>query len=698
MVSNQQKFNWNELAGLSVEEIEKKAREILARMTLDQKVHQMSGDGPFVRGSIDMLKRYNKEPYVAGEDKDLGIKGIHFADGPRGVVMGKSTCFPVSMARGASFDPELEERIGDVIGIEGRSQGANFFGGVCINLLRHPAWGRAQETYGEDPFLLGIMGSALVRGTQKHVMACAKHFAANSMENARFKVDINIDERTLREVYLPHFRKCVEAGVASLMSAYNKVNGEHCGHNSHLLRDILKKDWNFKGFVISDFTLGVRDARAGVNGGLDIEMPFGWKMKPGKLVKLVKKGEISEKHIDEAVIRILRQKLLFNLDRDPDLYNQAKVACKEHVQLALEAARKSTVLLKNDNQLLPLDRQDLKKIAVIGKLADKENTGDMGSSKVYPPHVITPFQGIKNAAGENVEVISDDGRKIDRAKKLARDADVVIIVAGYTHEEEGEYIPTPGFTKGGDRDSLALTPHDEKLISALSDDNPDCTVILEGGSAIMTETWNEKVPAILMAWYPGMEGGTALGEIIFGDTNPSGKLPVVFPENQDQLPFFDKDTKKIDYGYYHGYRLMDKQDNRAAFAFGYGLSYTTYSYANPSVDKEEIVNNGAVTISIDVTNTGNRAGEEIVQLYIGYRNSAVDRPVKDLKGFQRVALNPGETKTVNMLLSATDLAYYDVTTKGWKIEPIDYIVHVGSSSRKEDLLTTTFKVRSSTPG
>ncbi|MFX0133063.1 MAG: glycoside hydrolase family 3 protein, partial [Candidatus Hodarchaeota archaeon] len=229
-------IDWSKFIGLNEDEIEKKAQEILSMMTLEEKAKQMSADDPLIRGMVRMAKRYNEKPIPAGECKRLGIPAIKFSDGPRGIVMGNSTCFPVSMARGASWDTDLEERIGNVIGIEARAQGANYFGGVCINLLRHPAWGRTQETYSEDMVLLGAMGTALVKGTQKHVMACAKHYAANSIENSRFKVNVTFDsERTLREIYLPHFKKCVDAGVASIMSAYNKVNGEYCGHNSYLL-------------------------------------------------------------------------------------------------------------------------------------------------------------------------------------------------------------------------------------------------------------------------------------------------------------------------------------------------------------------------------------------------------------------------------------------------------------------------------
>ena len=677
----ERKINWDELKGLSDEEIEKKANHILSIMTVEEKVWQMVGNMP-------AMPRYNYVPIPAGLDENLGIPGMNFSDGPRGVVMGNSTCFPVSMARGATWDLDLEERIGNAIGIEAKAQGANFFGGVCINLLRHPAWGRAQETFGEDTFHLGAFGVALTKGTQKHIMACAKHYACNSMENMRFQVDVNVDERTLREVYLWHFKKCVEAGVASIMNAYNKVNGKYCGHNPHLLHEILKGDWNFKGFVITDFVLGIYDGKKAVNAGVDIEMPIAKCMRPRRLLRFLEKGNISIEQIDEAVLRILRLKLRFAHKGDPEVYSKEKICCNEHIQLALEAAKKSIVLLKNDENILPLNRNTTKNIAVIGKLADTTNLGDHGSSRVYPPYVINPLEGIKKVAGGSIQMFYNDATNLEDVEKLARQSDVVIVVAGYTNEDEGEFI----VPEGGDRDSLRLHEEDEILISRIASANKKCIVIMEGGSSIIIEAWKDKVPAILMAWYPGMEGGTAMGEILFGEFNPCAKLPVVFPKSEDQLPCFDKHAESIEYGYYHGYKLMDKNGDKPAFPFGFGLSYTTYSYKNLRLNKENISIVDQIEISVDINNTGNMAGEEIAQLYIGYKNSSVYRPIKDLKGFGKVNLEPGETKTLTMQLKVADLAYYNVVSNDWVVEKIEYVVYIGPSSREKDLLKTTFQI------
>jgi len=336
-----------------------------------------------LRDLVRMSRRYNEIPYTAGAIPRLGISGIRFTDGPRGVVLGASTAFPVAMARGATFDPELEERIGDAIGVEARAQGANFFAGVCINLLRHPAWGRAQETYGEDTYLLGEMGAALVRGSQRHVMACVKHFACNSMENARFKVDVRIDEADLRDIYLPHFRRCVDAGVASVMSAYNKVNGSWCGHSRRLLTEILREEWKFTGIVISDFVFGVRGADA-VAAGMDLEMPS--RLRFRGLARALAKGTITQAQVDEAIRRSLRTQEAFESRGELDRYRLEAVAAAPHRALARQAAERSIVLLKNDppvgdaTPLLPLDRARAGRIAVIGRLASLPNTGDHGSS------------------------------------------------------------------------------------------------------------------------------------------------------------------------------------------------------------------------------------------------------------------------------------------------------------------------------
>ncbi len=685
--NNISNLNWEDFENLKGDEIEETAKQILSIMSLKEKARKMAGDQSMLH-AIGMLIHYNKNPISAGRIEQLNIPGIQFTDGPRGIVLNNSTCFPVSMARGATWDIDLEERIGNAIGIEAKAQGANFFGGICINLLRHPAWGRAQETYGEDPHLLGEMGSALLKGVQRHIMACAKHYACNSVENTRFKINVDIDERVLREVYLPHFKKCVNNGVASIMSAYNRVNGKYCGHNEHLLRQILKEDWNFQGFLVTDFVFGIRNGLKAIKAGVDIEMPFKWKMHPKKIVKWVNQGKISEELINESVLRILKQEIRFAKKDNPELYNLDKIASEEHTELALEAARKSIVLLKNVGNLLPLKKESIKKIAVVGKLADMENIGDKGSSRLYPPYVITPLQGIKKALGDSIEVVYNEGKSLTKTKEITKDADIVVIVVGFTWKQEGENMTFAG----GDRDTLSLSEDDENLILTLSESCDRCIVVLEGGSAIITERWRQNVPVIIMAWYPGIEGGTAIADIILGNINPSGKLPTVFPKSSEQLPFFDSSTLEIKYDYYHGYKLMDKRGFEPAFPFGYGLSYNTYEYKNLRINKSEIKKGEKIEISFDITNKGDLNGDEIVQLYIGYENSSVDRPKKELKGFTRVNLESQETKKVSLNLDSNDLAYYNTETKQWVVEQIKHIIYVGPSSRASDLLEASFQI------
>lgn len=674
------------LPPMTEQEIDKLAEEVLSEMSLEQKVHQMSCDN-YARYAPINPPRYNYIPYYAGEDAELNIPAVKFTDGPTGIVMGyHSTAFPVSIARGSSWDTELEERVGDVIGMEGRSGGANFFAGVCINLLRHPAWGRAQETYGEDTCLLGKMGAALTKGVQKHMMACVKHYAANSMENARFKVDVQMDERTLREIYLPHFKACVDAGAAAIMSAYNRVRGQWCGHNDYLLNQILNGDWGFKGLVMSDFIWGVRDTVEAANGGMCIEM-YATQYFGERLVEAVKDGKVEESRIDAAVKRILRQKIRFSFIGDKNMYSEDKMGSREHAALALEVSEKSTVLLRNDG-ILPLNRDIVKKITVIGKLAVEPNTGDLkGSSAVFPPYVVTPLQGIVNEVGDSVEVRYIDGRTPHQAQELSKNADAVVIVAGLTSLDEGEFI-TNGGDIGGDRRNLGLHPEDEDLIEAVSRVNPNVIVVIQGGSTIIVEPWKNHTRAILMQWYPGMEGGTALANLLFGKVNPSAKLPVTVPASPQQLPYYDIDASAIVYDYYHGYFLADKNKYHVTYPFGFGLSYTTYSYSNAKAN----TGNGRITVSVDVKNTGSVAGDEVVQLYIGYVGSKVERHVKDLKGFTKVHLEPGETKTVSIQLDKEELAYYCESSGSWVVEDIGYVAMIGASSADKDLLKTEFNL------
>jgi beta-glucosidase len=661
--------------------IEQRTEALLSGMTLEEKLEQMVGSTSL--GEILQVLSEHR-PWDTADNERLGIPGLRFVDGPRGVT----TCFPVAMARGAAWDVDLEERIGRAVGLEARAKGANILNAPCINLLRHPGWGRAQETYGEDPFQLGAMGVHFINGAQDHVMADVKHYALNSIEENRFAIDIGADERTLREVYLPHFRKCVqEARTAAVMCAYNQVNGHYCCENEHLLKEILRDEWGFEGFVVTDWFLAAHSTVPSLRAGLDVEMPtpifYGSRLR-----KELAAGTVTEDEIDEVLRRILRQKIRFGLLDGP--LPDVRVDDEAHGSLALEAARKGIVLLKNENDVLPLDREGVEGIAVIGRFADAARLGDRGSSNVIPPYVITPYQGIADRAGSAVEVSFNDGSDLAAARELAGHADAVVVVAALTEQDEGEWI----FAIGGDRESLALHAEDETLINELAAVADRCIVILEAGSAISMDAWLSNVEAVLMAWYPGQEGGNAIADVLFGTANPGGKLPITFPRSVGQIYPFGTKQPSSSYGYDHGYTYFDRHGLEPLFPFGFGLSYTEYTYSNLSVSPPWTTPTGGVTVSLDVANTGDRAGEETVQVYIGYEGSAVDRHVKELKAFGKVHLNPGERKTLALEVDARDLAYYDPDTSRWKVEDMAYTVYVGASSR-DIRLTGTFRVESS---
>jgi len=675
-------------------EIDGYARRLLAEMSLEEKVLQLSGDN-YVWDYFPMIFGQSLPLWRSGVDRRLKLPPLQSSDGPRGVTLGPpSTCFPVAMARGASWDRALEHRIGEAIAREMRARDAGLWLAPCINLARHPQGGRTQESYGEDPFLLGEMAVSIVEGVQRHnVMACPKHFALNSIEETRQVVDTRVDERTLREVYLPHFQRVVEARPATIMTAYNKVNGDYASENRHLVREILKEEWGFDGFVISDWMTGVHDGTKAIQAGLDVEMPAVDVYGP-KLVKAVKEGRVPVSLIDEAVLRILRTRIEYATRPDPQTYGAKLVHAPEHVALSREAAEKGIVLLKNE-KLLPLDRAQLKTLAVIGPLADAEILGDHGSSRVKPPSFVSVLAGLKALAGPGVQIIYVSGIDPDQAKEAARRADAVVLVTGFTYKDEGEHIPMPVIPKddwGGDRKHLALKPEDQELVKAVTSANPRTAVVLVGGGAITVEEWQAQAGAILMAFYPGEQGGSALARILFGEVNPSGRLPFTVPKDASQLPPFDNRSQVVEFGYYHGYTLAEKKGFEPRYAFGHGLSYTTFRFANLSLDSDRVKADGLIHASVEVTNTGSRAGEEVVQLYAGFSASKVDRPVKLLRGFEKVALAPGETKRVTLTLKAKDLAYYDPASKRWTVERVDHPIYIGGSSRMADLLKARVRI------
>ncbi len=652
-------------SGTQTFETDPKVETILGGLTLAEKIEQMGGDN----NPAEMFKTPDNE--------GAGVRGLYFRDGPRGVRMekGTATCFPVSVCRAAAFDLDLEERIGAATGRETKALGYNVLLAPTINTLRHPAWGRAQETYGEDPWFLGKMGVASVKGIQQYVPACVKHFACNNIEDTRMTNNAVVDPQTLRENYARQFEMVVkQADVACVMGAYNKVNGHYCCENEPLLSSLLKGEWAFDGFVVSDW-LATQSTVESALAGLDVEMP--WRLNYNKLQMAVSGGQVPESVIDDAVRRILRIKFKFGfaLLTDPWPSDPSIVESEEHTNLALEAALKGFVLLKNSDGALPLDRKTVGKVAVVGAYADVARLGDAGSSDVKPSYAVTPFAGIKAIAGAGVEVVTG----VDAT--AAEGADVAIVVAALTQMEEGEAV-----FGGGDRDSLNISADQEELIRQVAKKANKTLVILEAGGPITMESWKADADAIVMAWYPGMEGGTAMGKLLFGDANFTGRLPQTWPVKWEDCPEFGNKLAETKMEYLHGYRHFQEKKITPLFPFGFGLSYTTFVYSDLVIPCRTVTPAGHLLVQVKVQNTGSVEGVAVPQVYVGYPNSEARRPPWEFKGFARVPLAAGESKVVDIEVDVRDLAYFDAKANSWKVENMTYALSVGDNADDRSLL------------
>ena len=648
------------------------AKAIVSRMTLDEKIKLMAGD----ESPLSSMGggSYNVRPYTAGGNARLGVPQLKFCDGPRGCVSGRATCFPVTSGRGATFDPDLEERVGRAIGKEIRAQGGNFFGGVCLNVPYHPGAGRSQEVYGEDPQHIAKMGAALVKGVQEeNVVACIKHFAFNSMENARFYVNVTCDKRAEREIFLYQFKKCVEAGAGAVMSAYNRYGGRFCGSNPYLLRRVLKGEWDFDGFVISDFFFGTHSTDRCLNAGLDVEMHMRRHYQPALIKAALKLGRVTEAQIDEAALRIVRTLLAFSRSKDERDYTPDLVACEEHVALAREVAEKSITLVKNDG-LLPLDPLRYRRLALVGDLCDEENIGDHGSSMVRPPHVTTLTKAIEtDYPGVKFDFIPT--AKAQEFASVIKNADAVVLCLGCRHSDEGEFI----FTIGGDRKDLGLKKEELDLLRLTCALNDKVAVVLTGGNAIRVHEWKNKVGAILFAYYPGMEGGRALADVLFGKVNPSGKLPFAVAQSDADYPAVNWSAKDARYDANFGYRRLDREKKDVDFPYGFGLSYTSFSLSDVSLEHAD---EKTAVFGVTVTNVGQRDGDEVVQLYTAFPESRVARPVRQLTDFRRVSLAAGESRRVTLTAEKADLAYYDEGSGRFTEEDALYAAEIGTDERE----------------
>ncbi len=692
--------------------VEQRVADLLGRMTPRDRAEMLSGAGW-------MESRPNAR---------LGIPAIKMADGPMGVrnwagssavtnaaatppVL--STAFPAGVGMAASWDVELVRREGQVIAQEVKAFGRNMILAPTVNINRQPLWGRNLEGYGEDPYLTARMGVAYIEGVQSEkVIATVKHFAANNQEFERHRIDEKIDARTLHEIYLPAFQAAVqEAGVWAVMNAYNKVNGSYCAENSYLLSETLQKRWGFKGFVISDWGSTYSTA-ATVAAGMNLEMPGGEAMRtwfakpetqkdgngagwltPEKVLAAVAAGQLKKEAVDDAARRILRVMFTAGLFEGANP-SGGEVDTPEQRAVALTAATESIVLLKNEGGLLPLGGPKIRSLAVTGPSAVIARTGGGGSSLVRPKFSVTPLDGIQEAVGAPAQVAfaqgvvmqGEDASKEtpqaraalrEEAVELARKSDAAIVVVGYSSKLESE---------GFDRPSMDLPEGQDELIEAVAAANKNTIVVIVAGAPVTMTKWIGRVPAVVQAWYGGQSGGQAIGAILFGMQNPSGKLPVTFPKQWSDSPAYGHypgDNLHVAYeeGIYVGYRGFDKRNVEPLFPFGHGLSYTKFDYSGLKITPAKAAAGKPVEVTMQVRNSGSRAGAEVVQLYVHDVKSSVDRPVKELKGFARVMLDPGQARNVSFTLDKSALSFYSAAKDEWVAEPGAFEVWIGASSR-----------------
>ena len=691
--------------------VEKRIDDLLPRMTLEEKVMLIHADSLFTTAGIVRLGI----PKLGMDDGPLGVReelGEHFM--PLGCTDDFATAMPATLGLAATWNEDLAKAYGAVIGQEAKQRGKNIMLGPSLCIMRTPLCGRNFEYMGEDPLLTARIGVNYVEGEQAQgVASCAKHFAANSQEFERSTINEFIDERTLNEIYLPAFRATVqEAGVLSIMGAYNQVNSQFCCENQHLLDGILKEAWGFKGLVISDWNAVHHTDLAAVNG-TDIEMGtqtnYDNYFLAAPFLSELKSGTIPISVLDDKVRRHLYVMFKLNLIHDPaapvatSAAGQTPLSTKEHQEIARKVAEESFVLLKNNN-LLPLNLSRIKTIAVIGGNAAAKFSNQGGSAVTKPPYEITALAGIRNYPGCQAKIVYAEGylpftnsawRKpaskaatayndanlVAEAVAVAKSADVVIFVGGLNH--------TVGFdSESADRRDLQLPSGQDELLKQTVAANPRTIVVLYGGGPVeMDKTWLSRVPALLYAWYPGIEGGNALARVLFGDVSPSGKLPCTFPKKLADSPAhalnaYPGTNGVVVYkeGLLVGYRWFDTKNVEPLFPFGFGLSYTTFKYSCLNVIKS-LDTRGPVTVQFELANTGGCAGSEVAEVYVQPENPGVFRPLKELKGFKKMFLQPGEKQAVAITLDQNAYAYYDADTKNWVAEKGNYKILVGSSSR-----------------
>jgi len=679
---------------------EKKIDSLISLMTLEEKVTMIHAESSFASGGVQRLGI----PHWVMSDGPHGVRKEHGTDyAPDEGVADSVTYLPVGVTLASTWNTELGYDYGKVLGSEARARGKDVILGPGVNIIRTPLNGRNFEYMSEDPYLVSKMVVGYVKGVQdQDVSACVKHYAANNQETDRNTVSVEMSERALREIYLPGFKAAIQDGGANtLMGAYNKFRGQYCTHNDYLINKILKEEWGFNGTVMSDWG-AVLNTKEAIYNGTDLEMGTDLSLGPkpdyGKfymgdtVIALVKADSVDEKIIDEKVRRILRIMLrtkMFSSQRGTGSLNTA-----EHQATALKVAEEGIVLLKNDN-ILPLKRDAIKTIAVIGANADHKHGGAGGSSQVNAKYEVTTLAGIKKLAGDKIKVVYAPGYEIvkkgkansklvQEAVKAAKAADVVIYAGGWIHGYSDAWNDNAFDSESVDKPSMVLPFGQDELITAVIKANPKTIVVLNSGAASDMQAWSNGAKGIIQAWYAGMEGGTALAKIIFGEISPSGKLPMTFPKKLEDSPAhaigeYPGKDKVVHYneGILVGYRYFDTKQVEPLFPFGHGLSYTTFEFSNQTVTKTE---KGAVA-KFTVKNTGSVAAAEVAQLYVKDDESTVERPEKELKGFSKVFLQPGESKEIELVLGEEAFQFYDDTKKQWVLEPGKFTILVGSSSR-----------------
>nr|WP_294897953.1 glycoside hydrolase family 3 C-terminal domain-containing protein [uncultured Pedobacter sp.] len=695
-------------------QVENKIKALIKQMTLEEKIGMIHANSSFTSAGVPRL----------------GIPELVMSDGPHGVrpehgrdwVLDKGvddagTYLPTGINLASTWNPKLGYQYGAVLGSEARYRGKDMILGPGVNIIRSPLNGRNFEYLSEDPFLASKMAVGYIQGVQNQgVSACVKHFAANNEEADRNTVDVRMSERALREIYLPAFKAAVKDGnVYAVMGSYNKFRGQFATHNDYLVNKILKGEWGFKGILLSDWG-AVHNVKEALFNGTDLEMGTDLRLMNNSVsqsdasgkalsksiydqffmadsaLNMVKAGKVPVAVIDEKVTRILR--LMFNIkmigskDRPVGVYNS-----KQHQEVALKVAEEGIVLLKNQKNLLPLNKS-IKSIAVIGENATRENAMGGGSSQVKAKYEVTPLQGLKNLLGTNTDITYARGYKIDKkqkaddelieeAVKAAKSADAAIIYCGWTHGYDYAKWGDNAFdAEGVDKPNMYMPFEQDKLISAVLAANPKTIIVLTGGGPVDMSKWINQASAIIQGWYPGMEGGNALAKIIFGDVNPSGKLPMTFPKVLGDVPAhklgeFHGTNGVVNYNddIFVGYRYYETFNVKPQFAFGHGLSYTNFSYSAPKV----AIQKGKLIINVTIKNTGKVNGAEVAQVYVK-KPGTVKIANEELKAFDKVFLKAGESKKLTFEIAKDDLKYYDEGEKTWVLGKGKVTVMIGSAS------------------